>query len=75
MMGIDLDFVNLRSEIYAADSRIPEMVRPCHICTRTGVGPATSAPGLGSPCSAHMLKPCRVYRTECGVCATGDPMG
>jgi hypothetical protein len=33
-----------------------DWAHPCHICTGTGLAPATSAPGLGSPLLAHMRK-------------------
>ena len=52
--------------------------RRCHICTRTGLTPATSAPGLGSPLP-HLHRGCafpHLHRdsagaTQCGVDATG----
>ena len=39
--------------------------RPCHICTGTGLTPATSAPGLGSP-PPHLH---RDWANPCHICA------
>ena len=35
VLGHDLDFVNLRKEVYDGDSRIPTMVRCAHVLHRT----------------------------------------
>lgn len=34
ILGLDIDFVNLRSESYNADSRIPQMVESFFFCAR-----------------------------------------
>jgi hypothetical protein len=43
--------------------RIASWARPCHICTGTGLAPATSAPGLGSPLPhlhRNRARPCNI---------------
>ena len=35
-----------------------DWARPCHICARTGLAPATSAPGLDSPQLSSPLRRC-----------------
>ena len=50
----------------------------CHICTGTGLTPATSAPGLGSPlphlhwdCAHHSHRPCALQRSgSSATCCT-----
>jgi len=41
-----------------------DRARPCHICTGTGLAPATSAPGLGSPLP-HLR---RDWARPCHIC-------
>ena len=35
--------------------KLQKFADPCHICTATGLTPATSAPGLGSPPATSAL--------------------
>ena len=52
----------------AVRSALPHLhrdwARPCHICTGTGLAPATSAPGLGSPLP-HLH---RDWAHRCHIC-------
>ena len=42
---------------WAATSALRDWAHPCHICIGTGLTPATSAPGLGSPLLWHIPVP------------------
>ena len=57
----------------ARDDRLGRPARacthPCHICTGTGLTPATSAPGLGSP----MPRLHRDWAQRCHICTGTGP--
>jgi hypothetical protein len=46
-----------------------DWAHPCHICTDTGLTPATSAPGLGSchVCTRTGLSPCKRFVLPAGI--------
>ena len=47
-------------------SRSIRWVHPCHVCTRTGLTPATSVPGLGSP-PLPRLHRVRAFRLQASI--------